>query len=309
MFFLCFLFSLNPGESISYIKDQGCERSAEGVGASRMASLPPPLTPKRGAEGVGPMVCPICEPTEHDVIDLIGMGKLRKTTSGRDIACLCKSKVTPLGAKSVSFLDLANLHRATSQPDLPPPPAEENIYSTAEGNSDDDMGEDTEEGTYANLTPPSLMQEESRKRKKVSPALDLAPDPNVGAMASMWNVVSGLRLWGETARVNVEKKKKIDLGCFHELASSLTTACAKMEAREAFLMGRLSERAEVREAVVEEVEKAMRKMERLFKEKRDVDQRPTFAEVAKPKVAFPHLRVQTRSRENVVVRRRNGWSS
>lgn len=121
VFFLCFLFSLNPGESISYIKDQGCVRSAEGVGASRMASLPPPLTPKRGAEGVGPMVCPICEPTEHDVIDLIGMGKLRKTISGRDIACLCKSKVTPLGAKSVSFLDLANLHRATSQPDLPPP--------------------------------------------------------------------------------------------------------------------------------------------------------------------------------------------
>lgn len=99
----------------------------------------------------------------------------------------------------------------------------------------------------------------------------------------------------------MDKKKKIDLGSFNDLATSLPTACAKMEAREAFLMERLSERAEVREAVVEEVEKAMKKMERFFKEKRDEDQRPTFAEVAKPKVAFPHLRVQNRLRENVVV--------
>lgn len=66
-------------------------------------------------------------------------------------------------------------------------------------------------------------------------------------------------------------------------------------------MGRLSERAEVKEAVVEEVEKAMKKMEGLFERKRDEGQRPSFAEAAKPKVAFPHLRVNTRSRECVVV--------
>lgn len=163
-----------------------------------------------------------------------------------------------------------------------PLPAEENIYNTAEGNSDDEMDGETEEGTYANMTPASFVQGvgfgrewigESRKRKKTSPALDRAPDPTVGAMASMWEVVTGLRLWGETARHNVDKKKKIDLGSFNDLATSLATACAKMEAREAFLMERLSERAEVREAVVEEVEKAMKKMERFFKEKRDEDQR------------------------------------
>lgn len=234
---------------------EGARGSAEGVGASKMAQpAPPPLTPKRGVMGVGPMVCPICEPTEHDVIDLIGMGKLRKTTSGRDLACLCKSKVTPLGSKSVSFIDLAGLQRTTSRPELTTPSVEENIYSTAEDTSmrpSNEMDDETEEAAYMNLTLASSMQglgllEESRKRKKTSLTLDLAPDPNVGVMASMWDVAAGFRLWGETARHNLDKKKKIDLGSYNDFAASLATACAEMEPRETFLMGRLSERAEGR---------------------------------------------------------------
>lgn len=69
--------------------------------------------PPRGGERRA-MVCPICEPTDEDVSDLKQMVKLRKTASGRDLNCLCKSKVTPLGSKSVSFQNIFELPKHAS---------------------------------------------------------------------------------------------------------------------------------------------------------------------------------------------------
>lgn len=102
---------------------------------------PVPTTPRRGVEGSGPMVCPICEPTDEDVSDLKQMGKLRKTASGGDLACLCISKVTSLGPKSVSFQNMLDLSRHASQSSFPVLTGcseYENVYNTVEGNSDDE---------------------------------------------------------------------------------------------------------------------------------------------------------------------------
>lgn len=95
--------------------------------------------------------------------------------------------------------------------------------------------------------------EESRKRKKTSPMIDAAPAPNEGAMAVTWDVVAGLRLWGETARYNVEKKKKFDLLAFGDLTKSFERLCGALEAREASLVGRLTERTEIKNIVADEV--------------------------------------------------------
>lgn len=149
------------------------------------------------------MVCPICEPTDEDVSDLTQMGKLRKTTPGRDLACLCKSKVTPLGSKSVSFQNILELPKHTSQSTLLGLTGcsnSENVYNTVEGNSGDEgMDDDLGEPDYMNVTPGGSASgsgafEDSRKRKKTSPVLDTAPDPNMVAMAAVWNVAAGLRL-------------------------------------------------------------------------------------------------------------------
>lgn len=61
------------------------------------------------------------------------MGKLKKMTPGRDLACLCKSKVTPLGSKSMSFQNIQELPKHTSQSTMPDPTAcsdSENVYNT-----------------------------------------------------------------------------------------------------------------------------------------------------------------------------------
>lgn len=111
-----------------------------------------------------------------------------------------------------------------------------------------------------------------------------------------------LRRWEETARSNIEKKKKIDLGAYAELSGAIEKASTRMEAREAFLVVRLAERSEIRDVVAEEVQRAMLRIETTIEERRPRKGRqPTFAEVAKPKVVFPNPNVQTRSRENVVV--------
>lgn len=182
------------------------------------------------------------------------------------------------------------------------------MYNTVEGNSDDEgMDDNLGEPDYMNMTPEgsaigSGALEESRKRKKTSPLLDSAPDPNEGAMAATWQVVAGLRLWGETARHNVQKKKKIDLNAYAELTRSLERLCASIEAREAYLVGRLAERAEIKNIVADEVGRAMERLEGMFERERVVGhQRATFAEVTKPKVSFPNIRAQPIPRENVLV--------
>lgn len=54
--------------------------------------------------------------------------------------------------------------------------------------------------------------------------------------------------------------------------------------------------------MAEEVQRAMLRIETTIEERRPREARqPTFAELAKPKVVFPNLNVQTRSRENVVL--------
>lgn len=126
-----------------------------------------------GAEGPGPMVCPICEPTDEDVSDLRLMGKLRKTASGRDLACLCKSNVTPLGSKSVSFHNILELPKHASQSiSSVQSKGYENVHNTVEGNSDEEgMDENLGEPDYMNTTPEgsaigSRALEESRKRER-----------------------------------------------------------------------------------------------------------------------------------------------
>lgn len=75
-----------------------------------------------------------------------------------------------------------------------------------------------------------------------------------------------------------------------------------MEAREAYLVGRLSERAETKNIVADEMGRAMERLESMFERGSFVEeQRSTFAEVAKHKVAFPNIRAQPRSRQNVLV--------
>lgn len=58
----------------------------------------------------------------------------------------------------------------------------------------------------------------------------------------------------------------------------------------------------MKEVVTEEVGRAMERLEGLFERKHlEEDQRPSVAEVVKPKVSFPNLRAQPTSRENIVV--------
>lgn len=121
------------------------------------------------------------------VSDLRLMGKLRKTASGRDLACLCKSRVTPLGSKSVSFQNISDLSGHASQSTSSVQGGgNENVYNTGERNSDDEgMGENLGEPDHMNMTPEgsaigSRAIEESRKRKKTSPVLDTAPAPMRG---------------------------------------------------------------------------------------------------------------------------------
>lgn len=52
----------------------------------------PPGTPARGGFGSGIVFCSKCQPTEQGVFDIKAMDGLRRTASGRDLACLCKSR-------------------------------------------------------------------------------------------------------------------------------------------------------------------------------------------------------------------------
>lgn len=69
---------------------------------------------------------------------------------------------------------------------------------------------------------------ETRKRKKTSPVLDTGEDQQSDAAGELWKAVSGLRRWEETARSNIERKRKIDLAAFVELSLAIERACTKM---------------------------------------------------------------------------------
>lgn len=68
------------------------------------------------------------------------------------------------------------------------------------------------------------------------------------------------------------------------------------------MMGRLEERSEIKDVVADEVQRAMERIEANNEKRhpREVRQ-PTFAEVAKPRIAFPNLNVRARPRENVLL--------
>lgn len=58
----------------------------------------------------------------------------------------------------------------------------------------------------------------------------------------------------------------------------------------------------MRNIVADKVGSTMERLEGMFERERFVEeQRATFSEVAKPKVAFPNIRAQPRSRQNVLV--------
>lgn len=58
-------------------------------------------------------------------------------------------------------------------------------------------------------------------------------------------------------------------------------------------MGRLGERSEIKDAVADEVQRAMERIEAKIEERHPKEVRqPTFAEVAKPRIAFPNLNVR-----------------
>lgn len=259
-------------------------------------------TPIRGGICLGIVLCPKCQPTERDVFDIKAMDGLRRTASGRDLACLCKSQLTPGASRTAPTSEATRLTRATSQISVNSA-ADERSGGVASNLGDVEMlgGDGAESGAVDGGTG-SGAASDTRKRKKTSPALDIRGELRSDAAQEMWKAVSGLRTWEENARINIEKKKRIDLAAFVELSHVVERACMRMEAREAYLMGRLAERTEIKDAVAEEVQRVMERIEANIEERHPTEMRqPTFTEIAKPRVAFPNLNVRARPRENVVV--------
>lgn len=259
-------------------------------------------TPTRGEICKGIVLCPKCQPTERDVFDIKAMDGLRRTASGRDLACLCKSQLTPGAPRSATASEATRLSRAASQTSVGTAGDERSVGIAADLGDVEMLGGDGVESGAAGGVTGSCSASEMRKRKKTSPALDMRCEQRSEAAQEMWKAVAGLRTWEENTRSNIEKKKRVDLVAFGELSQVIERACMRMEAREAYLMGRLAERTEMKDAVVEEVQRVMERFEAGFEERLSTGIRqPTFAEIAKPRVAFPNLNVRARPRENVVV--------
>lgn len=262
----------------------------------------PSGTPSRGEICKGIVLCPKCQPTERDVFDIKAMDGLRRTASGRDLACLCKSQLTPGASRPASASEATRLSRAASQTSVGTAGYERSVGIAADLGDVEMLGGDGAESGAAGGGTGSRAVSETRKRKKTSPALDMRCEQRSEAAQEMWKAVAGLRTWEENTRLNIEKKKRVDLVAFGELSQVIERACMRMEAREAYLMGRLAERTEMKDAVAEEVQRVMERFEANFEERHTTGIRqPTFAEIAKPRVAFPNLNVRARPRENVVV--------
>lgn len=171
---------------------QFCLRAAYFGGLDVPISSPDP--PSLSHSSPGPMICPICEPTEHDVIDVIGMGTCGRA-SPVGISCVSTSPRSRRWVQSLCPSTTTSSHNYVLDP------LGENIYNQAEGNSgDEEMDDENKEAIYCNVTPASRAfgagaAEEYRPRH--------GPGPNVGAMAVVWNLVAILRLLGETARYNI----------------------------------------------------------------------------------------------------------
>lgn len=258
-------------------------------------------TPVRGGICHGVVLCPKCQPTEQDVYDIKAMDGLRRTASGRDLACLCKSQLTPGVTRTVPASDATVMMEAGSQSSAYTVVEEQSGAGSSDFRDVEMAGDGSDSGT-ADFGMGSAVVGETRKRKKTSPALDMSGDLQSDAAGDLWKAVSGLSRWEENSRSNIARKRKIDLAAFVEVSLAIERACTKMEAREAFLVGRLAERSEIRDVVADEVQREMQRIESNIEERRPREVRqPTFKEVEKPKVSFPNLNVRARPRENVVL--------
>lgn len=261
----------------------------------------PSGTPARAGTSQGVVICPKCQPTERDIIDITAMDGLRRTPSGRALACMCKSQLTPGATRSASASGSTTMVRAASQISVGTVADDRSEASTSDLGDIEMTGEGSDLGAGDGVASGGAGAEK-RKRKKTSPALEMGEEPRGRAIEELWKAVSGLRRWEEITRTNIEKKRRIDLAAFLELSLSIEGACTRMEAREAYLMGRLEERSELREVVADEVKRVMERIETNIEERRPREARqPSFAEVARPREAFPGLNVRPRPKENLVV--------
>lgn len=258
-------------------------------------------TPAKGGTVQGVVICPKCQPTERDVFDIKAMDGLRRTASGRALACMCKSQLTPGAVRTASASGSTTMVRAASQISVGTVVDDRSEAGTSDLGDIEMTGEESDLGAGDGVAS-GVAAGEKRKRKKTSPALEMEGEPRGGAIDELWKAVSGLRRWEENARSNIEKKKRIDLAAFVELSLFIERACTRMEAREAYLVGRLEERSELREVVADEIKRVMERIESNIEERRPMEARqPSFAEVARPRVAFPSLNARARPKENLVV--------
>lgn len=157
-------------------------------------------TPVRDGICHGVVLCPKCQPTEQDVYDLKAMDGLRRTASGRDLACLFKSQLTPGVSRNVPVSYATVLMRAASQSSFGTA-VEEQSGVGASHYRDVEMAGDGSDSGAVELGMGSAAAGETRKRKKTSPALDMSRDLQSDAAGDLWKAVSGLRRWEEMPEV------------------------------------------------------------------------------------------------------------
>lgn len=165
----------------------------------------PSRTPVRGGICHGVVLCPKCQPTEQDVYDIKALDGLRRTATGRDLACLCKSQ--PGATRTVPASDATMLMRAASQSSVGTA-IEEQSGAGASDYRDVEMAGDGFDSGAVDFGMGSAAVGETWKRKKTSPALDMSKDLQSDAAGDLWNAVCGLIRWEENARSNIEKKKR-----------------------------------------------------------------------------------------------------
>lgn len=167
----------------------------------------PSGTPSRGGICQGVVLCPKCQPTERDVFDIKAMDGLRRTASGRDLACLCKSQLTPGASRPAPASEATRLSRAASQTSVSTAGDERSVGIASDLGDVEMLGGDGAESGAADGGTGSMAASETRKRKKTSPALDMRGELRSDVAQEMWKAVSGLRTWEENARNNIEKQE------------------------------------------------------------------------------------------------------
>lgn len=166
----------------------------------------PSGTPAKAGTCQGIVISPKSQPTERDVYDIRAMDGLRRTASGRALACMCKSQLTPGATRTASASGSTALVRAASQISVNTAADERSEASTSDLGDVEMAGEGSDAGAGDGGTGGAAAAE-TRKRKNTSPALDMGGELRSDAAEELWRAVSGLRRWEENARSNVEKKE------------------------------------------------------------------------------------------------------